>query len=275
MKIDLHMHSTASDGSSTPTQLARECAQIGLTHVALTDHDTAAGVDEFLAEAARQGLHALSGLEYNVVYDGEMHILAYDFDPHNAPLLEALDEMAQQRITRASRMVAHLQAQGYPLRLERVQEIAGGGVLGRPHIARALAELGYGKDMEDAFKSYLEPGKPGWLPRMKIPSARAIALARQAGGVCVLAHPKLTYYPDFDELLSRLKGEGLSGLEVYYPAHSEQELEFFFGLAKKYDLFITQGSDYHGAIRQSTRLASEQRGGEALQASVERLFSRR
>ena len=171
-------------------------------------------------------------------------------------------------------MVKKLQDQGYPITLERVEEIAGGGVLGRPHIARALLEKGFGENVEDAFKRYLEPGKPGFLPRLKIKSSEAIRLARQAGGHCVLAHPKLAYYPDYDELLTRLKGEGLEGLEVYYPAHSDEEVEFFFGLAKKYDLFLTQGSDYHGKIRKSTQLFREQRGRAALEESVERLFAR-
>lgn len=273
-KIDLHMHSTASDGSSTPRELARECKAAGITRAALTDHDTIDGVAEFLEEAGRIGLPAISGLEYNVEYEGEMHILAYGMDIWNQELRDALDVLANQRITRASRMVKKLQDQGYPITLERVEEIAGGGVLGRPHIARALLEKGFGENVEDAFKRYLEPGKPGFLPRLKIKSSEAIRLARQAGGHCVLAHPKLAYYPDYDELLTRLKGEGLEGLEVYYPAHSDEEVEFFFGLAKKYDLFITQGSDYHGKIRKSTQLFREQRGGAALEESIERLFAR-
>ncbi|MBQ9942084.1 MAG: PHP domain-containing protein [Christensenellaceae bacterium] len=273
--IDLHMHSTVSDGSSTPRELVHECLAAGITHAALTDHDTADGVADFLDEAAKCGLHAISGLEYNVAYDGEMHVLAYDFDINNAPLLDELELMAEQRRTRASRMVELLISKGYPITLERVKEISGGGVLGRPHIARALAEKGFGKDMEDAYKSFLEPGKPGWLPRIKIKSDRAIALAKAAGGVAVLAHPRLAHYPDYDALLTRLKAEGLDGIEVYYPAHSEQDLEYFYALSKKYDLFITQGSDYHGAIRQSTAIGKESRGGEQLCRSVQALFARR
>ncbi len=273
-KIDLHMHSTASDGSLTPAELAKECKRIGLAKAALTDHDTVDGVEEFLATAKAIGLDAVSGLEYNVEYDGEMHILAYGIDIYNAELREALSVLAEQRITRASRMVQKLQSQGYAITLERVEEIAGGGVLGRPHIARALMEQGYGKDIEDAFKTYLEPGKAGFLPRLKIPSGEAIRLARQAGGMTVLAHPKLTNYPDFDELLLRLKKEGLEGIEVYYPAHSDSEVEYFLALAKKYDLLITEGSDFHGKTRKSTRLGSEQRGGEELAGSVQRLFKK-
>ena len=270
--IDLHMHSTASDGSYTPSELARACKELGLEYAALTDHDTIDGVAEFLDEARRVGLRAISGLEFNVDYEGEMHILAYGVDIHYAPLVEELEVLANQRRNRAANMVKKLISQGFAITMERVNEIAAGGVVGRPHIARALFESGYGEDLEDAFKTYLEPGGAGYLPRLKIASERAIRLTKEAGGKAVLAHPKLTEYGDFDELLQKLKVKGLEGIEAYYPAHSDRETAYFEKLADRYGLFVTCGSDFHGATRKSTALGREQRAGLRVRRDVAALF---
>ena len=272
IKIDLHMHSTASDGSYTPRELAQACRDLGMEYAALTDHDTIDGVGEFLDEAARIGLKAISGLEFNVAYDGEMHILAYGIDIGYKPLVDELEILAGQRRERASNMVRKLIAGGFDITMERVNEIAAGGVVGRPHIAKALFESGYGKDLEDAFKTYLEPGGAGYLPRLKIDSRRAIALTREAGGKAVLAHPKLTEYGDFDELLQKLKAQGLEGIEAYYPAHSLRETAYFEKLADRYGLFVTCGSDFHGATRKSTALGKENRANERVRNDVRRLF---
>lgn len=275
IRIDLHMHSTASDGSYTPGELAEECKKLGIEYAALTDHDTLDGVREFLEASKKIGLRAISGVEFNVAYEGEMHILAYGIDLDYGPLVEELNIMADQRRNRARNMVNKLIQEGFSITMERVGEIAGDGVVGRPHIAQALFEAGYGQDLEDAFRTYLEPGRPGHLPRLKIPSKRAIALTKAAGGHAVLAHPKLTEYGDFDELIQKLKAQGLEGIEAYYPAHSLRETAYFEKLADRYGLFVTCGSDFHGATRKSTAIGKERRAGQRVKRDVEALFSKR
>ena len=273
-RVDLHIHSTASDGTLTPSAVAAACKELSLSYAALSDHDTLAGVSEFLQAARTLSLRAVSALEFNVTYDGEMHILGYGVDIENKALLGALHTLEAQREKRAYDMVAKLNRNGVSLSMERVEQIGAGGVLGRPHIARALVEAGYAPDVESAFPMYLNQGCIGYCLRKKIDSDLAINLIREAGGVAVLAHPKLTCYPDFDELLTRLTGEGLEGIEAYYPAHSDEEVAYFLSLADRYGLLVTQGSDYHGQTRKSSALYGERRGGARLTESVEEIFSR-
>lgn len=273
-KIDLHMHSTASDGSLAPAALARACKELGLTHAALTDHDTAAGVGEFLCEAKRVGLCAVSGMEFNVAYHDELHILAYGFNPQHPVLLAALRELAAQRTERVHDMVAQLNRKGYSVDIARVAELAHCGTLGRPHIARALFEAGYAPSVEAAFNAFLQPGKPGFLPRKKIASDRAIALARQAGGTVVLAHPGQVICSDLPALIARLVREGLQGIEAFYPTHSDEQTAAYCALAEKFNLLVTAGSDYHGSMRAGTHIGGEARQNAQLLRGVQAVFAR-
>lgn len=274
MKIDLHMHSTVSDGSLSPCELAEACKEAGLSHAALTDHDTQGGVSEYLSAARDLGLCAISGMEFTVQYDGELHILGYGFDEKHPALVARLAELAHEREERVAQMVYKLQKEGYRISLEKVREIAGDGVMGRPHIATALYLAGYAPGQEEAYRTFLEPGKPGWVIRRKISSEEAISLIRNAGGEAVWAHPMQAHYHDDDEMAARLTSEGLGGIEAYYPAHSDDDVAKYLALADKYGLFVTQGSDYHGGMRHGTAISKETRGSHRLREDVSALFAR-
>jgi len=268
LKLDFHMHSTASDGMLSPTALAEECFSLGLTHLALTDHDTILGQREFIDRARSLGMHVTSGVELNAEHPHELHILGYGFDIDNAALRETLDSLAQHRLTRVTRIIDALAKHGYHIEEQRVLEIAGDGVVGRPHIAKALVEKGYVRDVPQAFNELLGDGCPGKVPRFRITSADAIRLIRDAGGKAVLAHPGCMRGEDYEALIWRLKKEGLEGIEAFYPSHTDQECRFFCDLAEKNGLFVTVGSDFHGGIGHAEFPSAEKRGYEKVSLST-------
>lgn len=271
MRIDLHMHSTASDGILTPSVLAEECFSLGLTHAALTDHDTLLGQREFLKKANELGLWATSGIELNAEHRQELHILGYGFDIEDEELNRTLELLAESRRTRASRIIARLAEKGYPIEEGRVRELAGEGVIGRPHIARALVEKGFAADVSDAFARLIGKGCPGEVPRWRITSAEAIRLIKNAGGKAVLAHPGCMRGEDYAMLLKRLAEEGLEGIEAFYPSHLDKECEHFCGMAEKFGLFVTAGSDFHGGIGHAESPGAEKRGSGAVAESMKSL----
>lgn len=271
--IDMHMHSTASDGTVEPRKLAQMCGEARLKFCALTDHDTVAGVQEYMSEAKKIGLNAITGIEFSTKYQGELHILGYGIDIREKRLSEALSYLAQSRITRTEKMVAKLNRCAIDISLERVKQIASSGVIGRPHIAKALAEKGYAKDVEEAFKKFLSEGCTGYVERNSISSKEAISLIKGAGGAPVFAHPGITNDKNPRELIARLKSEGLMGIEVYYPEHSEEEVKLYSALAHEFGLYITCGSDFHGVTRKTSRLNAETRGEADLKKSVEQIFN--
>ena len=270
--IDLHMHSTASDGTLTPRGLARACKEAGLEYCALTDHDTIDGVSDFLDEAGLLGLHALAGIEFSARYEGELHILGYGIDVNSAVLTERLKFLAKTREERVSRMVDKLIKAGYDITLERVRAIAGEGVVGRPHIAAALVEKGYCADVPDAFSRLLSRGGAGYIERHCIESTEAISLIKSAGGIPVFAHPGITADPDTPSLVERLVSEGIEGIEVYYPTHSDEEISAYLALAKEHGLYVTCGSDFHGTNRRTASLGCEKRGNADMKKSVIQIF---
>ena len=263
-RIDFHMHSSASDGNLPPKALAEECFSLGLTHVALTDHDTILGQAEFLATAQALGICAVSGVELSCEHPRELHILGYGFDIHDKTIRETLDSLAEHRRSRAERIVAALASHGYPVDMKRVAELAGEGVVGRPHIAKALVEKGYVHDVPQAFRELLGDNCPGHVSRWRISPQDAIAMICGAGGKAVLAHPGCMKDEDYEALLQQLKPMGLSGIEAFYPEHSDEACAFFCDLAMRYDLFVTQGSDFHGGIGHASIPGIEQRGTEKI-----------
>ncbi len=270
LNCDLHMHSLMSDGTDSPKVLAKRCYDVGIRFAALADHDTAAGAQEFSCE----GLRTLTGIEWNVDYEGEeLHILGYGFDPKHPALVEVMDEMVQNRIERTVGVVKMLCEAGYEISLQEVETQAKGVVIGRPHIASVLVNKGYAGDSRDAFERFLIKGKAGFYPRKKISPSRAMDVTIQAGGVCVMAHPGITADPELPSLLARLKDEGLSGLEIYYPTHTDEEIAYYEGLSHELSLFATRGSDYHGAMRSGATLGMEKRGSDLLEKGVERLLA--
>jgi 3',5'-nucleoside bisphosphate phosphatase len=239
--IDLHVHTLFSDGTLAPHELVACGLHKGLAVLSITDHDTVEGVPEALMAAEGTSLHIVPGVEISTDMKGcELHILGYLVDPHHDGLLRTLAQFRQQRLDRALNIVSKLEDLGLPLSWKRVLALAGPGVVGRPHIARALQEAGHVHSLREAFDAYLGREGPAYVPRRKMTPAQAIGLIHQAGGVPVLAHPwgVLSALPD-------LVRSGLRGLEVYYPGYSPEVTAELQRLAREHHLACTGGSDFH------------------------------
>ena len=252
MRIDLHVHSSASDGTDPPAEVARRAAAAGLDVVALTDHDTMAGIAP-AAAALPPGLTLVPGLELSCLNDGgSMHLLGYLCDPADPALAAETELIRDDRVHRARAMVARLAELGAPVTWEQVAAIAGDAVVGRPHIARALAEAGVVATPADAFTAeWIADGGRAHVGRYAPDAARGIALVRAAGGVPVLAHPRSPGYEIADEVVVGLAEAGLAGLEVFHPDHDHSERTRLTQLATELDLIMTGGSDDHGAFNDS------------------------
>ncbi|MGV4988254.1 PHP domain-containing protein [Streptomyces sp. NRAIS4] len=250
MRIDLHCHSTASDGTDTPAELVRNAAAAGLDVVALTDHDTTRGYAEAIA-ALPEGLTLVTGAELSCRIDGvSMHMLAYLFDPEEPALLAERELVRDDRVPRAKGMIAKLDALGVPVTWEQVERIAAGGSVGRPHIATALVELGVVPTVSDAFtEEWLADGGRAFVEKHETDPFEAIRLVKGAGGVCVFAHPAAAKrgrtVPEFR--IAELAEAGLDGIEVDHMDHDADARERLRGLAKELDLLVTGSSDYHGS----------------------------
>ena len=242
-QADLHLHSTASDGQYTPTELVRLALGEGLRAIALTDHDTTDGIDEALKAAQGTALTVIPGVEISTDVPGkyEVHILGYYIDHRYVPLQERLRSMRESRLSRARKMWERLGQIGCPVSWERVLALAGDGSVGRPHIAQALLEAGYVESVQDAFQRYVGLGALAYIPRPKLLPQQAVQLILAAGGLPVLAHPSKVI-----QHIPALVKAGLVGLEVYYNRYPEAEQRFLAGLAQKCNLIATGGSDFHG-----------------------------
>jgi predicted metal-dependent phosphoesterase TrpH len=249
MSYDLHLHSTCSDGSLPPQELVRKAKIRGLTGMALTDHDSIAGLAEAALEAARIGLDFLPGIELSTDYGPlEIHILGYYFDPQNHALLAKLKTIIDSRNQRARLIVQKLNEQGIHLTWEQVLAETTGQFIGRNHIYLALANAGLAKPVAGfsrPFDYYLGNTSPAYVPHQEIGTLEAIAIIREAGGVPVLAHPGRM---GDDSMIPQLVDCGLQGLEVYYPTHGREMEAKYRNLARKYRLAATGGSDYHGSF---------------------------
>lgn len=245
-RVDLHLHSTASDGKLTPAELVAKAAGRGLTVIALTDHDTSDGVAPALAAAQKYpGLRLIPGVEISTdLPEGEAHILGYFIDFTSDELATQLQHFRDSRQGRARGMIAKLAEMGLPVAWERVKEIAGEGSIGRPHLARAMLEKGYVTTFEEAFEKYIGHGGPAYVAREKMTPAEAVALVLRARGLPVLAHPFTVADPE--EMVRELKLAGLVGLEVYYKDYTPEQIAELTDLAGKYGLITTGGTDYHG-----------------------------
>ncbi len=269
MKVDLHLHTTASDGTLTPTKLVVEAAQRGLGVIGITDHDSTEGIAEAL-EAAKHypGLVVIPGVELSTdVPKGEVHVLGYYVDYVNKEFQSRLDIMRNSRIDRARRMVEKLKHLGMPIRWERVLELANRGAVGRPHIAEALLEAGHVSSFQEAFVKYIGRDGPAYAEREKLTPAEAVALLAKFGGLPVLAHPG-----EMDGLysyLSELTPAGLVGIEVYYNGYGPDITSRLLKAAHRYGLVATGGSDYHGhGGKGEAELGSLSIPGEAAQSLI-------
>ncbi len=247
--IDLHVHSTASDGTFTPAQLVQYAISKGLAAFALTDHDSVAGLDEALQAASGTSLEVIRGIEFSTVYQGsDVHIVGLDIDPNHPDFRTHLDQFLHSREIRNIRMMEKMQQDGMAISLELLQKRFGDTVLTRAHIARFLMETGYVTQMSEAFDRYLSPGCPYYIEREKVTPVDAVQLICSTGGIPVLAHPMLYHFSDekLRELILSLKEVGLMGIEAIYSTYSASEEAYVRELASELDLALSGGSDFHG-----------------------------
>ena len=244
--IDLHLHTLASDGRLTSTELIQMVVKNGLKTISVTDHDSTEGLAEAY-EAAKEfpDLRIIPGIEMSADIPGdEVHVLGYFLDYHDEEFQAQLTEFRMGRVGRAQVMVEKLEALGKPVEWERVMHFAGDGTVGRPHIALAMVEAGYFKEPKEAFEEYLGNDGLAYYDRPKLAPAAGVEMIKKVGGVPVLAHP--TFMNDMESGIANLKKVGLMGMEVYYAQYDDDTVRHLARLAKEYDLIPCGGSDYHG-----------------------------
>jgi 3',5'-nucleoside bisphosphate phosphatase len=270
VRIDLHTHSDASDGTEPPAEVMRRARLAGLDVVALTDHDTVAGHDEARRHLPA-GLTLVPGMELSCHAGGRsLHLLAYLFDPAHPGLAAERARIQHDRVRRARAMVDKLAALGAPVTWEQVTAIAGDGVVGRPHIARAMADAGVISEPAEAFTAdWIGDGGRAYEDKYSLDPEVAIGLVGAAGGVSVLAHPRTEGYEVADEVIVRLAAAGLAGVEVWHPEQPESERDRVLALARELGLAATGGSDDHGALT-GYRIGSESTPPQSFEQLTER-----
>ncbi len=255
--IDLHMHSTFSDGTLTPEALAKLAGGFGLKAIALTDHDGMAGITRFLAACEAEGVRGISGVEISAqMSKGTMHILGYFVDHTDKELDGALARIRSGRETRNKEILEKLNALGCSLDWDEVRSLTEEEVVGRPHFAMAMLARGYVVDKMDAFERYLAKGKPAYAERFRLDPEASIAAIRKAGGVPVLAHPSTLGLSEkaLYKALGEYREMGLQGLEVYYSEHTPQMEQTYVRMARELDLAMSGGSDFHGDVNPRIRM---------------------
>ncbi len=255
--IDLHIHSTFSDGSLTPEAIVELALQAGLKTISLTDHDGMRGTVRFMEACRTAGVRGIPGVEISVdCKSGTMHMLGYFLLERNPHFEPALVRIRQGREDRNQAILEKLNHMGYALTWQDVVQFAGEDVVGRPHFARALIEKGYFKKKEDVFDRLLGKGKPGYIDRFRLTAEESIAMIRQAGGVPVLAHPLTLglHRKGLRAVLADLAAKGLQGIEAYYPEHDATQTRNCMALAEEFHLAVTGGSDFHGALNPALKL---------------------
>ena len=250
-RIDLHTHSTCSDGSMTPGELVRHAKASGLSAVALSDHDTADGVREALAAGRACGIEVIPAIELSAKSDTETHILGYFIDPDSKTLSEAVDYIRAVRVERIGETCSMLRDLGIDVTLDEVKAVAGGGILCRAHIARIMTDKGYSESPKAAFAKWLNVGCPAYSESQALTDTEAVKLIRDAGGDAYLAHLHLTKKPPevLDAFAARLASEGLAGIEGYYTDYTPDMEREYRGLARKYGLKLSGGTDFHGTFK--------------------------
>jgi predicted metal-dependent phosphoesterase TrpH len=263
LSIDLHIHSTASDGTLAPADLIALARRLRLGAISITDHDSIAGCREALLDGIPDQLGFLTGVEISAEPPpsypaaGSMHILGYGMRLDDPDLNRTLENLQNARTDRNPQIIARLNRLGIDILLEEVLREAGGGQPGRPHIANLLIKKGVVHTMDEAFDRYLGNGKPAYVDKFRIEASQAIERINTAGGIAVLAHPcllKLENDRQLEDVLQEMMAMGLKGLEVYFSDHTPEQTRLYAELAKRYDLLMTGGTDFHGAIQPSIQM---------------------
>jgi len=265
LKIDLHIHSTASDGTLSPLEILRLAHELDLKAIALTDHDTVAGSKEALALNIPATLNFLTGVEISAALppsfagSGSFHVLGYAIDINDPVLNQTLKQLQQARKNRNPRIMEVLNSLGFKMTLNEVRQEVGDCQLGRPHIAQLMVKKGLVQSINEAFDKYLGQGQPAYVDKYRISAAGAIEMISNAGGIPVLAHPYLLQTKNdriLEELVVTLTRMGLKGIEVYYPEHTPRQTALYADIARRHRLLITGGTDFHGALNPKIQLGT-------------------
>lgn len=246
--VDLHMHSTASDGQYAPAELVQKAKKLGIEIMALTDHDTIDGLDEAIAEGEKLGIKVIRGIELSADEYPNFHILGYNFRPSGTKLHDMCKEMREGREKRKYRIAEYLKAHGADISVEEVTELAGDSVVGRPHFAQLLLKHGYVTNYRDSFNLYLDTPEFQAFDKGKPSAEKCIQNIKVSGGIASWAHPYQTGLDDeqIEQVVKTLVGCGLDAIECYYPKYTPEQTAFYLHLAEKYGLKVTGGSDFHG-----------------------------
>lgn len=240
---DLHLHSSFSDGEWSPQEIIKQAKELGLSAVAIADHDTVDAIVNLKEEISTAGIELIPAVEINTdLDDKEIHILGYLIDIDSPILISVLKNQREARIRRNKEIINKLNRLGFKLSFEEVLALAGGDSIGRPHIAQVLVKKGYVESKEEAFNKLLKRGCPGYVPRCSISWREAIAVINEAGGIAVLAHPGKSFV---DHLVPMMVKEGLQGIEIWHPSHSPEDIQHYLRLAETFSLLATGGSDAH------------------------------
>ena len=263
--IDLHIHSTASDGTLTPAEIVAHALKLGLKAIAITDHDTLAGSGEALNSGIPAALEFLTGVEISAAppplyhQAGSFHLLGYSIRLDDPMLNRTLEKLQAARKNRNPAIISRLNDLGISISLDEVREFAGEAQLGRPHIAQMMVSKGVVSSIDEAFDLFLGADKPAYVDKYRVKCSHAIDAILGAGGIPVLAHPGLLEYENdqqLDELVGHVKQTGIQGIEVYYPEHTADQTALIKELAKRHDLMITGGTDFHGGIHPEIEMGS-------------------
>ncbi len=256
--VDLHVHTTASDGSMSPVELVRHASEKGLSAIAITDHDTMEGIEDAMEEGKKCGIEVIPGVEISADFKPEMHILGYFFGTTYLGIRDTLRSLRRNREERNPKIIKRLNELGFDISMEDVEAEMMGDVMGRPHIAKVLLRKGYVKSFQEAFEKYLADGKPAYFKKAKLSPLEAIREINEAGGIPVLAHPIFLSMnlPELDRFLGELVGMGIKGIEAYYVENKGDDTGNLLRLAMKHNLLVTGGSDYHGSFKEDIEIGS-------------------
>lgn len=268
MRMDLHVHTTFSDGDLTPNQAVQKAMLAGLDAVAITDHDECRALDTL---SQSSGISIIPGIELSAQYNGEVHVLGIGINLDNEALHKHIENAANARRVRIFAMIDRLTRAGIMIESADVEAQCHGNVIGRPHIAAALVKKGYAQTVREAFQKYLSVNTPYYVTQQRISVQQAVSLILNAQGLPVLAHPGLLGDGVLNSLEPQLKSLGFWGIEAYHPSHSDGQCTEFESMARRHSLFVTSGSDYHGRLT-PVKIGCEARGGSFLQKSFNALI---